>query len=333
MRSSLPRVLSLAVLAIASLGLAAPVRAADRLSVQMAFYPQGPQAYLFVAQEKGWFKEAGLDVEILDGRGSNYSMQVVSGGHADIGEGQLAPLASARDKGAKVKIIAEWFKKDGPAVIVPEDSNMRTPADLKGKKAVLIASGPWPPILDPFFKLFNMTQQDVSLVYVDATSLFTTYATGKVDAMLTVDLAYSEAHPMRPSRLMSAADFGVKLPGNGLFVTEDTLAKKRDALIRFVRVAQRAIDYTYDGHEEEAAQAIRMMRPDAKLGAERLLSQIHMFGPLRPSPSTEGKPVGWQSDEDWIERIAFLKEAKMIREVHTPRDFFNNEIVEEASKK
>jgi NitT/TauT family transport system substrate-binding protein len=309
-----------------------PALALDKLTVQMAFYPQGPQAYLFLAKEKGWFETAGLDVDILDGRGSNYSMQVVSGGHVDIGEGQLAPIASAREKGARVKVIAEWFKKDGPAIVAPNESDIKSPGDLKGKKAVLIASGPWPPILDPFLRTFGMTQQDVTLVYVDSTALFTTYARGVVDAMLTVDLAYTEANPMRPSRLISAADYGVKLPGNGLFATEDTLAKKRDALIRFLKVSREALDYIYAGHEDEAVDAIRKIRPDVKLSAERLRSQIDMFGPLRPSPTTADKPTGWQSSEDWSERIAFMKNAQMLKADHAPGDFFANDLMEAAAR-
>jgi NitT/TauT family transport system substrate-binding protein len=306
----------------------APAFALDKLTVQMAFYPQGPQAYLFLAKEKGWFEKAGLDVDMLDGRGSNYSMQVISSGHADIGEGQLAPIAAAREKGARVKVVAEWFKTDGPSVIVPKDSAIQSPADLKGKKAVLIASGPWPPILDPFLKIFGMTQRDLSLVYVDSTALFTTYATGNADAMLSVDLAYTEADPMRASRLMSAANYGVKLPGDGLFATEDTIAKKHDALVRFLKVCREAIDYIYAGHEDEAAEAIRKIRPETKLDADKLHSQIVLYGPLRPSPATKDKPTGWQSGEDWTQRISFMQQAQMLKSSHEPSEFFDNSLLE-----
>jgi NitT/TauT family transport system substrate-binding protein len=321
-RSMLPLALAL------TFAVSPPALALDKLTVQMAFYPQGPQAYLFLAKENGWFETAGLDVDLLDGRGSNYSMQVVSSGHADIGEGQLAPIAAAREKGARAKVIAEWFKTDGPAIIVPKDSAIQSPTDLKGKKAVLIASGPWPPILDSFFKIFGMTQQDLSLIYVDSTALFTTYATGGADAMLSVDLAYTEADPLRASRLMSAANYGVKLPGDGLFATEDTIAKRRDVLVRFLKVSRQAIDYIYAGHEEEAAEAIRKIRPDTKLDAERLHSQIVLYGPLRPSPATQDKPTGWQSNEDWQQRIDFMRQAQMLKSAHTPDEFFDNSLLE-----
>lgn len=306
--------------------------ALDKLTVQMAFYPQGPQAYLFLAKEKGWFQQAGLDVDILDGRGSNYSMQVVSSGHADIGEGQLAPVVTAREKGARVKVIAEWYKSDGPALIVPQDSGINTPADLKGKKVVLIASGPWPPILDAFLKHFGLTQQDVSLLYVDSTALFTTYATKRADAMLSVDLAFTEANPLRPSRLMSAASYGVKLPGDGLFATQESIAKKHDDLVRFLRVCREAIDYIYSqqNHVDEAVDAIRKIRPDTKLDPQLLHSQVVLYGPLRSSPATRDKPTGWQSSNDWSQRISYMRQAQILKSDHAPDEFFDNDLLEDG---
>jgi NitT/TauT family transport system substrate-binding protein len=321
--------------AIAWVGVVASGHAAhalDPLTVQLAFYPQGPQAYLFIAADKGWYEKAGLNVELLDGRGSNYSMQVLSAGHADIGEGQLTPMASAREKGARVKAIAEWMKKDGPAILVPADSPVTEPGGLKGKKAVLIASGPWPPLLNGFLKQFAMTPEDLTLMYVDSTALFTTYATGAADAMMTVDLAFSEANPMRPSRLISAADYGVKLPGDGLYVTEDTLARKKDALQRFITVSAAAFDYVYAGHEDEAVAAIKRQRPDLKLTADMLRFQIDMFRPLRFSPLTEGHPAGWQSSEEWAERIAFMTENGLLKSSYAPSDFFTNIFIDGAAK-
>jgi NitT/TauT family transport system substrate-binding protein len=313
---------------IGALGWNAGAHALDHLSVQTAFYPQGPQAYLFLAKDKGWFEQAGLDVEILDGRGSNFSMQVLSSGHADIGEGQLTPIGPARDKGAKVKVIAEWFKKDGPAILVPAESGIAGPAGLKGKKVVIIASGPWPPLLDFFLKQFGMTQNDMQLIYVDSTALFTTYASKQADAMLTVDLAFTEANPLRASKAFSALDYGVELPGDGLYATEDTIAKRGDVLKRFIEVCSRALAYTYDGHEQEAADAIRHQRPTTKLLSERLLSQIQLYRPLRFSDSTKGKPLGWQSPKDWDARVAYMRTTGMVKAAHPSSDYFTNAFTE-----
>lgn len=307
-------------------------RALDHVSVQMAFYPQGPQAYLFVAKELGWYETAGLDVEILDGRGSNYSMQVLSGGHADIGEGVLVPLVFARASGAPVKAIAEWFAADGPAIIVPKDSPIRGPKDLKGQRLLLTAAGPWPPLLDSLLAEGGLTQQDVSLVYVDSAGLFTTYAMGRADALMSVDLAITEADPIRPSRLLEAIDYGVMLPGNGVFATEDTIARRPDVLRRFLRVSAAALDYVYDGHADEAVAAIRKEDPKGKLDAAVLKRQIEMFAALRFLPETRGKPTGWQSPEIWQARLRYMKAAQILKRDHAPGEFYTDDLIDPGAR-
>jgi len=311
-----------------ALAWSSPALALDHLTVQTAFYPQGPQAYLFLAQEKGWFDKAGLQVEILDGRGSNYSVQVLSSGHADVGEGELLPLVFARDAGIPIKVVAEWYEHEGPTIIVPKDSPIQTPKDLKGKKVLLTAAGPWPPLIDPFLKPFGLTKGDLSLVYVDSTALFTIYASGQVDALMTVDLAFSEADPLRPSRNLRAVDYGVKLPGNGLYVTEETLAKRPEVLRRFLKVCGDALAYTYvDGHPDEAAEAIRKQRPNTKLPLEHLKMQVDMFKAFLAHPAG-GKPIGWQSPQEWAEQIAFIKDAHMLTHEHTAAEFYSNDLIE-----
>ena len=303
--------------------------ALDRLTVQTAFYPQGPQAYLFLAQEKGWFEKAGLQVEILDGRGSNYSVQVLSSGHADVGEGELLPLVFARDAGIPIKVVAEWYKHEGPTIIVPRESPIQTPKDLKGKKVLLTAAGPWPPLIDPFLKPFGLTKSDLSLIYVDSTALFTIYASGQVDALMTVDLAFSEADPLRPSRNLRAVDYGLRLPGNGLYVTEDMLAKRAEVLRRFLKVCGDALAYTYiDGHADEAAEAIRTQRPNTKLPFEHLKMQVDMFKAFLARPDGTGKPIGWQSPQEWADQVGYIKDAHMLAHDHTPAEFYTNDLIE-----
>ncbi len=307
--------------------------ALDHLTVQMAFYPQGPQAYLFLAEEKGWFKDAGLDVEILNGRGSGFSIQVLSSGHADIGEGQLAPLVFAREHGADIKAIAEWYRTDGLSIIAPNDSGIKTPADLKGKRVGILAAGPWPPMLSNFLSQFHLTQDDLSLVYINAASLFTTYASKDIDALMSIDLAYTEANPVRPSINIQANDYGVKMPGDGLFArTEDLQGDKGKAIARFLQVCQRAMAYIYDGHQEEGAAAIRHLQPDSKLGVEELKEQVDFFEGFRDSASSKGKPPGFQTETDWQERVDYMKKTGMLKSSPSPDDFYTNALLSDSAK-
>src|ERR1700710_1707116 len=77
-----------------------PALAQDKLSVRLDFSPWGVQAAMHLAQNRGWFKEAKLDVDIQDGRGSGNTIQLVNAGQADVGQVQVGLVGSARAKGA-----------------------------------------------------------------------------------------------------------------------------------------------------------------------------------------------------------------------------------------
>ena len=67
---------TLMLLGVAASGVS-PAIAQDKLSVRLDFSPWGGQAAMHLAQNKGWFKEAKLDVDIQDGRGSGNTIQLV----------------------------------------------------------------------------------------------------------------------------------------------------------------------------------------------------------------------------------------------------------------
>jgi NitT/TauT family transport system substrate-binding protein len=131
---------------------------------------------------------------------------------------------------------------------------------------------------------------------------------------------------------MSAVDYGVKLPGDGLYATEDTIAQKREALAKFIAICVEALDYIYAGHESEAVEAIKKERPELKLTPETLRFQVDMYRPLRFSPKTEGHPVGWQSDEEWKERIAFMTGIGLLKGSYQSGDFFTDTFIDATSK-
>src|SRR6202048_5463060 len=83
-----------------------PASPRDKLSVRLDFSPWGVQAAMHLAQNKGGFKEANLDVDIQDGRGSGNTIQLVNAGQADVGQVQVGLVGSARAEGAAVPLIA-----------------------------------------------------------------------------------------------------------------------------------------------------------------------------------------------------------------------------------
>ena len=114
-------------------------------------------------QYQGWFKEAGLDVDIQDGRGSGNTIQLVNAGQADVGQVQVGLVGSARAKGATIKSIATFQRKTDLCVLVDKDSPISKVADLRGKTVVVFAASPWAPFVDEYLKSGGLTRSDLKV--------------------------------------------------------------------------------------------------------------------------------------------------------------------------
>src|SRR2546421_2086087 len=121
---------------------------AEKLSVRLDWTPWGSHAPIHLAAQKGWFKQAGLDVEVEDGNGSVTTVQLVGAGKFDVGHASLAPMMIARDKGLEVKAIANFVRKNDIGLLVPRGGAMKGPKDLAGKKIVFTAGSLEAPFLD-----------------------------------------------------------------------------------------------------------------------------------------------------------------------------------------
>src|SRR5260221_321309 len=114
---------SLMMAALLAVG-AAPALAQEKLTVKFDFLPYGSHAPFWLAQDKGWFKEAGVEPAFEDGQGSTVAVQLISAGKLDVGYISLGAVIVARDKGVPVKSIAGVLRKNDYGVLVGEETNI-----------------------------------------------------------------------------------------------------------------------------------------------------------------------------------------------------------------
>ena len=299
-----------------------------KLTARVDWAPWGMHAGLHLGVAKGWFKGAGVDVEVSDGKGSGLTMQQVATGEIDIGWVQLGTMAIARGKGMGITSIAGLARRGELGALVPRGSGMKTVKDLEGTKVAYTAGSGWGPLVEPFLKAGGAARDKVNLVNVDSSSLLSVYLSGAVDATLTTyPFAKPTADRQRPSDGILLADVGINLPSYGLITTPKVLADKENALKRFVPVVIRAWEYIHAGHVEEAVEAIMKQRPNEKLDAEIMRGQIVEYRPFFSTDATKGKRYGWQSEEDWKGTIAILEQTNSIPAGTKPADYYTNKFI------
>src|SRR5213080_4401520 len=106
----------------------------DKVTLQLKWVTQAQFAGYYAAKAKGYYKQAGLDVNIKVGGPDIIPEQVVAGGQAEFGLDWLPSLMSARDQGTKLINIAQVFARSGMTEITWKDSGINTVAKMKGKK-------------------------------------------------------------------------------------------------------------------------------------------------------------------------------------------------------
>lgn len=298
------------------------------LSARMDFAPWGVQAAMYLAQSKGWFNEAGLEVDIQDGRGSGNTLQLVNAGQVDVGQVQLGLVPQALVKSAKVRAFAGFGRATDLAAIVDTNSSFQKVADLKGKRIVCFAGSPWAPFIDFWLAQGGLDRSSVDLMMVDATALWSTYTTGRADAILSTGPSIiPPAQLVRPSRAILASDAGVHFPSYGLIASNDSIANRGDALAALVKTQQRAWQYLKAGHADEGADAMIQLRPNAKLNKEVLINQIRLTLDTFDTPATNGKPIGWQAEQDWQAALVTMKKANALTKEVALSDIYTNQFI------
>src|SRR5262245_13812666 len=87
--------------------------AAEKLSIRLDWITEPMHMPFFLAEERGWFKAADLDVSIEDGNGSTMTVQLVGAGRFDIGLADLSPMAIGKARGIPIVYIAGFIRRAG----------------------------------------------------------------------------------------------------------------------------------------------------------------------------------------------------------------------------
>jgi NitT/TauT family transport system substrate-binding protein len=106
---------------------------AEAVKLQLKWVTQAQFAGYFVAQAKGYYKDAGLDVTIMPGGPDINPEQVLAGGGADVVIDWMPSALATREKGSAVVNIAQPFKRSGMMLTCRKDTGITKPQDFKGK--------------------------------------------------------------------------------------------------------------------------------------------------------------------------------------------------------
>ncbi|MDH4990605.1 ABC transporter substrate-binding protein [Aquamicrobium lusatiense] len=260
---------------------AAQAMAADKVVLQLKWVAQGQFAGYFVAKEKGFYEEEGLDVEIKNGGPDIAPEQVIAGGGADVIVTWMAAGLAARDKGVNLVNIAQPYAKSGLELICPKDGPVQTEADFKGHTLGVWFFGNEYPFYAWMNKLGLPTEGGADGVTVLKQSFDVQPLIQKQADCISV-MTYNEYWQaidagFKPEDLVvfNYTELGNDLLEDGLYVIEDNLKDPafEDKMVRFVRASMKGWKYAVD-NPEEAAEAVMEAGGEDENHQKRMVGEV-----------------------------------------------------------
>ncbi len=252
-----------AVAGVAAITAAGAAQAADKVTLQLKWVTQAQFAGFYVAKDKGFYKEEGLDVTIKPGGPDIAPEQVLAGGGADVVVDWMPAALAAREKGAPMVNIAQPFKHSGLELTCRADTGVKVPADLKDRTLGVWFYGNEYPFLNWMNKLGYKTDGSPGGVKVLKQGF-------NVDPLLQKQadcistMTYNEYWQVidagyKPEQLVvfKYEDQGVATLEDGLYVMEDKLKDPAfvDKMARFVKASMKGWDYAR-AHGDEAVKIV-----------------------------------------------------------------------------
>ncbi|MEQ8308689.1 MAG: ABC transporter substrate-binding protein [Hoeflea sp.] len=303
------------VLAALALLIALPAQAAEKLTVALDWTPNTNHVGLYVAQAKGWFADAGLDVEILPYTDTS-SGTLVATGVAEFGILSAVGFHSQRSMGADMTaVMAVVQHETGRLVFNGEREDIQRPADLDGLTYAGFGSA-WENALISSIIRHDGGKGTFETVTL-GTSAYEALANGSVDFTLEVSTWEGVNSELlgRPQRWFSYADYGVPdqhttfLGGNATWLAANPATAEA-----FVKAAQRGYAFAADNPDEAADMLIA--GTDGMLSNPELVHasmQALVDGGFLRDP---GEPVGLIDPELISGITAFLFEAGILRDAN-----------------
>lgn len=288
LRLALALACSLALCAAA----AAPAGAQEQrpAALVLQWQPQAQFAGFYVAKDKGFYREAGVDLTLIPGGQDVVASKLLATGRAQFATMFLATGIERRAEGQPVVHLAQLVQRSALMLVTRADSGIREPKDLDGKRVSL-----W----DNEFRLQPLAlfqRLGIRPQIISQSSTLNLFLLGGVDAASA--MWYNEYHTLlatgldpKDLRVFSYRDMDLNFPEDGLYTLEKTLAADPDLCRAVVAASLRGWEYAF-AHPEEALDIVLARMRAAHVPVSRA-HQRFMLARMRDlmQPAKPGEPA------------------------------------------
>jgi NitT/TauT family transport system substrate-binding protein len=323
--------LAAAVLGISAVGAA---RADDAVRLRLNWMWYGSHAGFALGKDRGYFKDAGIDLDIRSGNGSGSAHRLVANGDSTFAYGSCAGMVNLAAKGAPLVSVAVIDAMGTEAIIVRPDAGVAKIGDLKAKKLLTTANAGVNTFFPLVLKNAGLTEADVGITNVPDGALVSSYlqgAGGAVGILGGLDdkpaeiMANGGAAPVT----FPYSDYGVNQVGYCISANRKTIAENPDLVKRFVAATIKS----YKEAEANPQAAVDAMgdivggTANEEQGKKQALAVLKVTLDVLYSKANKDKVLGLNVASDWNEMLELMKKYNGLETAQPTTDFYTNDFL------
>ena len=307
----------------------------DKFPFRLNWTLYGEHAPFFVARDKGFYAQEGLEVEIQEGSGSTTVAQLVAASNSPVAYVDAATMMRGVTNGMPIKAVGVTLQQSPMAFIYRADAARPTKlSEIKGSRIALTAGDASLTIFTAFLGKVGMKLDDVQMITVaNPQGKEQAVLNKQADALLGYFMDQGPRMQLQTGVKMGWTRLydlgGVTTLSSAVIANNNWLkdAKNQDMMRRFLRASQRGWQHAFD-NRAEAAEIFRKSAP--VFTQEIALLEVEGTMSIIRTERTKGRAIAWSDIGDWRDTQDLLSKFAKLTPQADLNTYFTNEYLSEA---
>lgn len=307
------RIRFLSALALLLTSFSWPAGATDRMTILLDWFVNPDHGPLIIAEENGYFRDFGLEIEIVAPADPSAPPKLVAAGQAELAISYQPQLHLQIAEGLPLIRVGTLVATPLNCLLVLEDGPIKTPADLKGKKIGFSVAGVEEALLTTILSRHGVSLEEVELINVNfslSPALMSKQVEAVIGAFRNFELNQMDIENV-PGRCIYIEEEGVPAYDELIYVANPD-RMDRDMLARFLRATEIATQYIINNPEKSwEIFAGTSKELQNELNRRAWLDTLPRFA-LRPAAFDAGRYLDFQ---DFLAKAGLIPEQVPISRI------------------